>query len=384
MRARRLHTARVVAVLELAVALLLLLTASVPAQTDPANPVSDEPPQYFPMLVQHVTFAGNLTIPKVEQDRFGRELEGKTYNSEVAITPRVVAFWHEFGYWRAHVELEPKVSLVNGQRVGDLVFKIEEGDQYRLAEIRESGEVAFSSAVLYEMFLMKPGDLFDATKVQRGTVLLRGAYVDRGYSHAVVIPQVQFDQAAHTIALQLEVQDGPKDSTDVSTVECKNVLGTLPKADTSGFMPGTTYDPHRDALSDAQNATLEAARTGKNVLLEVGGDWCIWCHVLDRTFQQYPDIARLRDASFVTVFVNDDGQNLNEPLLSRLPSMPDAPHFFVLDAKGKLLVSQTPAEFEESRGYSPARIEDFLRKWSPDNSSKKCSETTAPRKSAKH
>jgi hypothetical protein len=64
--------------------------------------------------------------------------------------------------------------------------------------------------------------------------------------------------------------------------------------------------------------------------------------------------------------------------------MPDAPHFFVLDAKGKLLVSQTPAEFEESRGYSPARIEDFLRKWSPDNSSKKCSETTAPRKSAKH
>ena len=39
------------------------------------------------------------------------------------------------------------------------------------------------------------------------------------------------------------------------------------------------YDPKRNADSDVKNAIAEARKTGKRVLLEVGGEWCSWCHL---------------------------------------------------------------------------------------------------------
>ena len=47
----------------------------------------------------------------------------------------------------------------------------------------------------------------------------------------------------------------------------------------SRYVPVIQYDPKRDAGSDIKNAVIEAQRTGKHVLLEVGGEWCTWCHI---------------------------------------------------------------------------------------------------------
>ena len=33
-----------------------------------------------------------------------------------------------------------------------------------------------------------------------------------------------------------------------------------------------------------QNAISEAKSSGKNILLEVGGNWCIWCRAMDSFF----------------------------------------------------------------------------------------------------
>jgi hypothetical protein len=337
------------------------------------------------MLVRHVSFAGKITVPQSEQDKFERELEGKTYSSEAALTQRVINFWGEFGFMRARTHMESQVTRVNGQGVADIVFKMDEGDQYRLAQVSSSGEIAFTPAELSAMFLMKPGEVVDKTKIGRAAGVLRGAYVDRGYSHTVVVPQVQFNQTEPTIALTFDVIAGARDSIDVRTVECKSVLDPLPPGSADvPFVAIHTYDPHRDGLRDAQDAILEAARSHRNVLLEVGGDWCVWCHILEQTFQDHLQLVQMRDENFVTVFVNDDGQNRNEDLFSRLPSMPDAPHLFVLDGKGNLLLSQTVAEFEQGRGYSATRIEAFLRQWSPQNSSRKCSPTPQSVKPARH
>jgi hypothetical protein len=38
------------------------------------------------------------------------------------------------------------------------------------------------------------------------------------------------------------------------------------------------FDPKRDAANDINDAVKEAKRTGRRVILDVGGEWCGWCH----------------------------------------------------------------------------------------------------------
>ena len=38
------------------------------------------------------------------------------------------------------------------------------------------------------------------------------------------------------------------------------------------------YDPTADPFLDLQQTVSEATSSGRRILLEVGGEWCIWCH----------------------------------------------------------------------------------------------------------
>src|SRR6266480_5569323 len=70
------------------------------------------------------------------------------------------------------------------------------------------------------------------------------------------------------------------------------------------YVPVSKYDPGRDADSDIKSAVIETQRTKKRILLEVGGEWCIWCHILDRFFEHNPQLVELREKSFITVKIN--------------------------------------------------------------------------------
>ena len=41
------------------------------------------------------------------------------------------------------------------------------------------------------------------------------------------------------------------------------------------------YDPDRDPFADVNEAVTIAKSEGKNILLIVGGDWCVWCDILE-------------------------------------------------------------------------------------------------------
>lgn len=125
------------------------------------------------------------------------------------------------------------------------------------------------------------------------------------------------------------------------------------------------YDPARDAAKDIDAAVLEAARSGRRVLLEVGGEWCIWCHRLDAFWEEYPDIAELLDANYVMVKVNFSPDNENKEVLSRYPEIPGYPHFFVLDADGSLLHSQDTGKLETGDRHDPEKVLAFLEEWAP-------------------
>ena len=131
------------------------------------------------------------------------------------------------------------------------------------------------------------------------------------------------------------------------------------------YVPVTKYDPGRIADQDLKNAVIEAQRTGKRILLEVGGDWCSWCHIMDKYFDQNPNLTNLRDTNYLTVKINWSKENENEKFLGQYPRIPGYPHLFVLDSDGKFLHSQFTGDLEEGQSYYMQKFTDFLRKWAP-------------------
>ncbi len=138
-----------------------------------------------------------------------------------------------------------------------------------------------------------------------------------------------------------------------------------PQTSGSSYAPVMEYDPKRDATKDIAAAVKEAQRTNKNVLVEIGGKWCIWCGYLDKFFTENNTIRQYRDENFVMVKVNYSPENKNEAVISKYGKVPGYPHIFVLDATGKLLYSEDTSKLEQGRGYNLTAVAGFLKDWAP-------------------
>lgn len=123
------------------------------------------------------------------------------------------------------------------------------------------------------------------------------------------------------------------------------------------------FDPARDAAADVATATAAAKAQRKRVLVDVGGEWCPWCHILDRFVAANADVKKLRDDNYVWVKVNWSPQNKNEAVLSRWPKIKGYPHLFVLDGDGRLVHSQDTAELEAGKDYDKDKFVAFLRQY---------------------
>jgi len=132
----------------------------------------------------------------------------------------------------------------------------------------------------------------------------------------------------------------------------------------------TEFDPARDAAADVAHAVALAKASGKRVIVDVGGEWCTWCHIMDRFIDANDDVRALIDAHYVWVKVNFSKENRNEVLLGRWPHIRGYPHLFVLDAQGALVHSQNTSTLESGKGYDQAKFIAMLRAWAPGRSTK--------------
>jgi hypothetical protein len=86
---------------------------------------------------------------------------------------------------------------------------------------------------------------------------------------------------------------------------------------------------------------------------------------MDRFFAANPELAKLRDANFIVLRINFSKENQNQAFLSRWPKVAGYPHFFVLDANGRLLQSQNTSALEATKDYDPVAFRKFLLEWAP-------------------
>jgi thioredoxin-related protein len=123
------------------------------------------------------------------------------------------------------------------------------------------------------------------------------------------------------------------------------------------------FDPTRDAAKDIEAALKKATKEKKRVILDVGGEWCSWCHKLDKLFAENIDLNKFMTSKYVVVKVNFSPENENKEVLAKYPKITGYPHLFVLDSKGKLLHSQDTGLLETGAAHDPEKVMTFLKTW---------------------
>lgn len=123
------------------------------------------------------------------------------------------------------------------------------------------------------------------------------------------------------------------------------------------------YDEQRDPYADGREALRLAEETHRKVLIEVGGDWCSWCHVLDRFIKEHPDVETRMHEIFVVLKVNISDSNDNAEFLAAFPPAKGYPHMYITDSSGTILYSQDTADFREDKKYSEQRFKIFFEHW---------------------
>ena len=132
------------------------------------------------------------------------------------------------------------------------------------------------------------------------------------------------------------------------------------------------YDPTANAETQVNEALLKATNEGKHVMLQIGGNWCIWCVRLNAFELADAKIDSLLKADFILVHVNYSPENKNMELLKKLeyPQRFGFPVLVILDAKGRRLHTQDSGMLEASKNnskiyYDQQKVFGFLSHWSP-------------------
>jgi thioredoxin-related protein len=78
-------------------------------------------------------------------------------------------------------------------------------------------------------------------------------------------------------------------------------------------LPGYSfrYNAASDPSADLETALAAAAQKHRRVLVMVGGDWCVWCFLLDRQLDRDRNMAADFYGGFevLRVYYNDDNKN---------------------------------------------------------------------------
>jgi thioredoxin-related protein len=129
------------------------------------------------------------------------------------------------------------------------------------------------------------------------------------------------------------------------------------------------FDPKAKAETLIDEATTQAQREHKRVLLLFGANWCPWCRRLHAALTGDPRItARLRE-HFVLIFIDANTRNdrtRNKSVIGRYgnPLQYGLPVFVVLDAGGKQLTTRETQSLADATEEGVAKkLLSFLADW---------------------
>ena len=127
------------------------------------------------------------------------------------------------------------------------------------------------------------------------------------------------------------------------------------------------YNPYANATKDIELLLSKAKKEKKHLLIQVGGNWCIWCYRLNSFVQTDSLLKKLVNNNYITYHLNYSKENKNLDYLKKLgyPQRFGFPAIIVLDAEGNRLHTQDTGLLEKGNGYDTEKVKAFLKNWSP-------------------
>lgn len=124
------------------------------------------------------------------------------------------------------------------------------------------------------------------------------------------------------------------------------------------------YNESLDGMVQIKEAIAKADAEGKNVICQVGGNWCKWCLWFADYITTEEEIAKTVADNFVYIHVNYSPKNKNEEAMKFFgnPKM-GYPFFVVINGKGEILTVQESGSLEEGQGYNKEKVLGFFNSW---------------------
>ncbi|AST31977.1 outer membrane protein assembly factor BamA [Ralstonia solanacearum] len=117
------------------------------------------------------------------------------------------SFYLDRGYLEFAIE-STQVSITPDKKDIYLTLNIHEGEQYKVSDIKLTGELLSKQAEMEKLIKFKQGDVFSSAKLSATTKAITDLLGTYGYAFATINPQPQIDQKSRTVALTLVVDPG--------------------------------------------------------------------------------------------------------------------------------------------------------------------------------
>ncbi|MDZ4795598.1 MAG: thioredoxin family protein, partial [Bacteroidota bacterium] len=126
------------------------------------------------------------------------------------------------------------------------------------------------------------------------------------------------------------------------------------------------YKPEENAKDKIEEAVKEAKKSGKNVLVQIGGNWCIWCARFNDFVTKDASLDSLVNSNYIVYHLNYSKENKNKDLLEKydFPQRFGYPVFLVLNEKGDLIHTQSSWYLESGKSYDKEKVTAFFNDWS--------------------
>lgn len=127
------------------------------------------------------------------------------------------------------------------------------------------------------------------------------------------------------------------------------------------------YDPTADVKKDITRLLEQAKKENKNLMLQIGGNWCVWCHRFNTFVQTDNELKESLDKNYIVYHFNYSPENKNLDYLKKLdfPQRFGFPVLVILDSKGNRIHTQDTALLEEGSGYNKKKVKTFFLNWAP-------------------
>ena len=167
----------------------------------------------------------------------------------------------------------------------------------------------------------------------------------------------------------MKVNESNKDTSLIVEADSTAIIEAKKKAaaEEKAKLP-KPYNDKEDAELKIAELVKQAKAENKNIMLQAGGNWCIWCLRFNQYVQTTPELKKIVDDNYIYYHLNYSPENKNEKVFAKYDNPGSKfgyPVFIVLDQNGKMIHTQDSAVLEDGKGYSLEKTKTFFEQWSP-------------------